>query len=124
MKIDLFAEAKQKLEIAIDVLKNAGDYTQDIKTVLHVLDDGLQFTKLYYSELNSQALSQTQSFKGSDIYFYFMRFTHQFFNVMNIVNTLPNASYYEKFLHLLQVRQQKFDELCKEAIKKGQEITK
>lgn len=120
--MDLFTKAQQKLEIAISALKNAGDYTKDIKDILEKLDDGLQFTKEHYGELNSQSLAQTHKFKGSDIYFYFMRFTHQFFNVMNIVNTLPNASYYEKFMHILNMRQQKFDELCKEATKKGLEI--
>lgn len=120
--MNLYIEAKQKVEKAIEVLTNAGEYTTDIKKVLHTLDDGLQFTKQHYGELNSQSLAQTHTFKGSDIYFYFMRYTHQFFNVMNIANSLPNAGYYEKFLHILNLRQQKFDELCKEAIAKGKEI--
>lgn len=122
--MDLFNEAKKKLEETIQVLQNAQDYLQDIKPVLHKLNEGLQFTKLHYSELNSQALAQTHTFKGSDMYFYFMRFTHQFFNIVNIVNTLPNTDYYEKFLSIVNIRQQKFIELCQEAKQKGEEILK
>ena len=120
--MDIFNEAKQKLEETIQVLQNAQDYLQDIKPGLHKLNEGLQFTKQHYSELNSQALAQTHTFKGSDMYFYFMRFTHQFFNIVNIVNTLPNTDYYEKFLSIVNIRQQKFLELCQEAKQKGEEI--
>ena len=95
--MDLFDTAKQKLEIALETINNAQDYTQSIKQVLQVLDDGLQFSKKHYSELNSLTMAKNKNLKGSDIYFFFMRFTHQFFNVMNIIQTIPNASYFEKF---------------------------
>lgn len=122
--MDSLQIAKQKLEIALETIKTSQDYTQSIKHVLEVLDDGLQFSKKHYSELNSLTMAQSKNLKGSDIYFFFMRFTHQFFNVMNIIQTLPNARYYEKFLHLLDVRQQRFDELRDDALVKGAEILK
>lgn len=120
--MDALQTAKQKLEIALDVIKNAQDYTKSIQQVLEVLDDGLQFAKANYSELNTITMAQNKNLKGSDIYFFFTRFTHQFFNVMNIIQTLPNAGYYAKFLHLLEVRQQRFSELCTDALNKGNKI--
>ncbi|HRG63540.1 MAG TPA: hypothetical protein PLP75_11070 [Burkholderiales bacterium] len=120
--MDLLETAKQKLEYALSTLEKSDDYTQNIKLVLAALDDGLQFTKKHYSELNSLTMAKTNSLKGSDIYFFFMRFTHQFFNVMNIIQTLPNAGYYEKFLFLLEARQERFDELRLDAISKAKEI--
>jgi hypothetical protein len=120
--MDLLTTAKQKLEVALEVINSAHDYTQSIKPVLAALDDGLEFTKKHYSELNTQTLNQGDSLKGSDIYFFFMRFTHQFFNVMNIIQTIPNVSYYEKFLYVLKARQQRFDEICAEAKAKASEI--
>ncbi len=120
--MDALQIAKQKLEIALDVIKNSQDYTKSIQHVLEVLDDGLQFAKANYSELNAITMIQNKDLKGSDIYFFFMRFTHQFFNVMNIIQTLPNAGYYAKFLHLLEVRQQRFNELCTDALNKGNKI--
>jgi hypothetical protein len=120
--MDLLDNARQKLEATLDVLKKSKDYAIDIKAVLAALDDGLQFTKQHYGELNSITLAKTHNLKGSDIYFFFMRFTHQFYNVLNVIQTKPNAGYYEKFLFLLEVRQQRFDELKEEALAKGQEI--
>ena len=120
--MDLFDTAKQKLEIALETINNAQDYTQSIKQVLQVLDDGLQFSKLHYSELNSLTMAKNKNLKGSDIYFFFMRFTHQFFNVMNIIQTIPNASYFEKFQHLRNIRQQRFDEVRADALIKAAEI--
>ena len=120
--MDLFDTAKQKLEIALETINNAQDYTQSIKQVLQVLDDGLQFSKKHYSELNSLTMAKNKNLKGSDIYFFFMRFTHQFFNVMNIIQTIPNASYFEKFQHLLNIRQQRVDEVRADALIKAAEI--
>lgn len=120
--MDLLDTAKKKLEFALEVIKNSTDYSNDIKPVLSALDDGLQFTKQHYGELNSLTLAKAQGLKGSDIYFFFMRFTHQFYNVMNVVQSKPNASYYEKFLYLYEIRQHRFIELREEALVKGNEI--
>ena len=43
-------------------------------------------------------------------------------NVMNIIQTIPNASYFEKFQHLLNIRQQRFDEVRADALIKAAEI--
>lgn len=120
--MDLLETARKKLEYALEIIKNSADYSNDIKAVLSALDDGLQFTKQYYGELNSLTLARSQGLKGSDIYFFFMRFTHQFYNVMSIVQTKPNASYYEKFLYLYELRQLRFAELREESLAKGNEI--
>ena len=120
--MDLLDTARGKLNVALEILAESPDYVSGIKPLLVALDDGLQFTKNHYGELNSITLAKNNNLKGSDIYFFFMRFTHQFYNVLNIIQTKPNASYYEKFLFLLEVRQQRFDELKEEAIAKGNEI--
>lgn len=120
--MDYFVNAKQKLHATLAVLNTSQDYTTDLKTVLESLDNGLQFTKTYYSEVNNSALAKNNKFNGSDIYFYFIRYTHQFFNIINAADTLANASYYEKYIHLINIRQDRFDILKAEAIAKATEI--
>ncbi|MEN9946602.1 MAG: hypothetical protein RLZZ293_988 [Pseudomonadota bacterium] len=120
--MDLLEQARQKLNNTLEILQHSTNYQVDIQRVLEVLDDGLQFSKQHYSELNALTLQHSQQLNGADIYFFFMRFTHQFFNVMNIVQTVPNASYYNKFLALLATRQERFEELRRDAIAKGLEI--
>ena len=120
--MDLLDSAKQKLTIALETIKNAQDYTQPIKQVLQVLDDGLQFSKQHYSALNTLTMTKDKNLNGADIYFFFMRFTHQFFNVMNIIQTIPNASYFEKFQHVVHVRQQRFEEVRADAIAQAHKI--
>jgi len=121
---DLLATTQAKLEAALLTLKEATTYAQSIENVLKILDEGLQFTQGHYSELNALTLSRHQSLKGADIYFFFMRYTHQFFNVMNVVQSLPNTGYYQKFIHLNQARQERFEEIRADALAKGQEILK
>lgn len=120
--MDLLDDAKQKLAIALEEIKNAQDYTQSIKQILQTLDDGLQFSKQHYSELNALTMTKDKNLSGADIYFFFMRFTHQFFNVMNIIQTIPNASYFEKFQHIVKVRQQRFEEVRADAIAQAHKI--
>jgi hypothetical protein len=120
--MDLLDSAKQKLTIALETINNAQDYTQSIKQILQTLDDGLQFSKQHYSALNALTMTKDKNLSGADIYFFFMRFTHQFFNVMNIIQTIPNASYFEKFQHVIKVRQQRFDEVRADAIAQATKI--
>lgn len=120
--VDLLDTAKAKLETALNVIQASENYSDGVKSVLASLDDGLQFTKKHYGELNALTLAKTNTLKGSDIYFFFMRFTHQFFNVMNIIQTVPNAGYYEKYLFLVESRQLRFNEIREDALNKGREI--
>jgi hypothetical protein len=120
--MDLLDSAKQKLTIALETINNAQDYTQSIKQILQALDDGLQFSKQHYSALNALTMTKDKNLSGADIYFFFMRFTHQFFNVMNIIQTIPNASYFEKFQHVVKVRQQRFEEVRADAISQANKI--
>lgn len=120
--MDLLDSAKQKLTIALETINNAQDYTQSIKQILQTLDDGLQFSKQHYSALNALTMTKDKNLSGADIYFFFMRFTHQFFNVMNIIQTIPNASYFEKFQHVVKVRQQRFEEVRADAISQANKI--
>ena len=41
---------------------------------------------------------------------------------MNIIQTIPNASYFEKFQHVIKVRQQRFDEVRADAIAQATKI--
>lgn len=120
--MDLLDQAKQKLATSLKIINAAEDYTQSIKQILQALDDGLQFSKQHYSALNSLAMTKDKNLNGADIYFFFMRFTHQFFNVMNIIQTIPNASYFEKFQHIIHIRQQRFDEVRADAIAQANKI--
>jgi hypothetical protein len=121
--MDAYAEAVKKLQESLNILISSTRYEIHIRDVMKSLDSGLQFTKDNYSELNNSALlGQHKSASGSDIYFYFMRLSHQFFNVMNIISVMPNASYYHRVLHIIETRQKKYDELRTEAILKANQI--
>lgn len=114
--MNTYKETIHKLQATLIILKESENYETSIRTIMQSLDEGLQFTKEHYSEL----LSNDNN--GSDIYFFFMRFSHQFFNVMNLINVKPNASYYQRTLHLFETRQKKFVELREEAIIKASRL--
>lgn len=108
-------ETRQKLLDFILILNKTNEYTE-LKNVMMSLENGLAFTKEHYRELNECTLVNNNNFRGADIYFFFMRYIHQFFNIVNLSQNSLSGSYYQKFMHIYEYRQTKFIELSQEAI--------
>ncbi len=117
--MNIYNEALDKLEKTLTVLKHSDSYEKHMREVMESLDQGLKYTKEHYSELNGGSLFLKDVTRGADVYFFCMRFSHQFFNVMTLISIMPNATYYQRAQHILSIRQSKFEELCKEAITKA-----